>query len=98
MVHTVTTAPQSLADDSDHRLRQYLWTMGIRTSCFFAAVLIDSWVRWVFAVGAVVLPYFAVVIANAVGPRWGQQISAVDTYAALQPPTRPTGPVVLPDR
>ncbi|HRW17267.1 MAG TPA: DUF3099 domain-containing protein, partial [Dermatophilaceae bacterium] len=30
-MHTVTTAPQSLADDSDHRLRQYLWTMGIRT-------------------------------------------------------------------
>lgn len=82
MVHTVTTAPRSLAEDTEMRLRRYLWTMGIRTGCFVLAVVIDSWVRWAFVVGAVVLPYFAVVLANAVGPRWGSRISGVDKFAA----------------
>jgi hypothetical protein len=39
--------------------------MGIRTFCFLAAVFIDSWIRWPLAIGAIVLPYVAVVMANA---------------------------------
>ncbi len=101
VVHSVTTMGPSLADDSDRRMKQYLWTMGVRTTCFFLAVAIDSWVRWLFALGAVVLPYFAVVIANAMGPRWGARISGVDKYAAgpsltMPPPPRGLGP--RPDR
>ncbi len=82
VVHTVTTAPMSLAEDTQMRMRRYLITMAVRTVCFILAVVVDSWVRWVFAVGGVVLPYIAVVLANAVGPRWGSRISGVDKYAA----------------
>ena len=41
--------------------------MGIRTVCFLSAVFVGpGWLRWVLVVGAVVLPYVAVVMANAV--------------------------------
>ena len=32
-------------------------------------VVVDEWYRWIFAAGAVFLPFFAVVAANAVKPR-----------------------------
>jgi hypothetical protein len=80
VVHTVTTAPMSLADDSDMRMRRYLITMGIRTSCFLLAVVFEGWLRWVFVAGAAGLPYIAVVLANAVGPRWGARISGADRF------------------
>lgn len=80
VVHTVTTAPMSLADDSDMRMRRYLITMGIRTTCFILAVVFEGWLRWVFVAGAAGLPYVAVVLANAVGPRWGARISGADRF------------------
>jgi hypothetical protein len=64
-VQVVTTARPSLTDDVSSRTRRYLVMMGIRTVCFVLAVVVDGWLRWVFAVGAVVLPYLAVVVANA---------------------------------
>jgi hypothetical protein len=45
--------------------------MSIRVVCFLGAVLIDHWTRWVLLVGAVVLPYVAVVLANAGRERAG---------------------------
>jgi len=43
--------------------------MVIRVICIILAVAIPvSWLTFVFVAGAVFLPYFAVVIANAQGP------------------------------
>lgn len=39
--------------------------MGLRTACFVGGVLADGVLRWTLIFGAVALPYFAVVIANA---------------------------------
>ncbi len=40
--------------------------MGIRTVCFVAAVIVGhGWVMWVLIAGALILPYVAVVMANA---------------------------------
>lgn len=39
--------------------------MMIRTACFILAVILPSPYRWFALLGAVTLPYFAVVIANA---------------------------------
>ena len=50
-------------------MKRYLISMLIRTICVVLVVVIDSPVRWVFAVGAVFLPYLAVVMANASGTR-----------------------------
>lgn len=40
--------------------------MGIRIACFILMVVITpyGWYTWVFAAGAILLPYVAVVIAN----------------------------------
>lgn len=62
---SITSAAQAHSDDLIGRERRYLLSMGIRTVCFFACVFIDHPVRWVFLAGAVFLPYFAVVLANA---------------------------------
>ena len=66
---SVTSVAESPDADRSHRMKQYLFTMSLRTVCFVLAIVTDGWLRWVFALGAVVLPFFAVVAANAVRPR-----------------------------
>ncbi len=39
--------------------------MAIRTLCFILAVVLPSPIRWLALPGAVTLPYFAVLFANA---------------------------------
>jgi hypothetical protein len=46
--------------------------MAIRTVCVVLAVVVDGWLRWIFIAGAVVLPYVAVLMANARSGRHGQ--------------------------
>jgi Protein of unknown function (DUF3099) len=66
----VTSLPQSPQDEASGRVRRYALTMAIRGVCFLLTVLVTpyGWYTWVFACGAVVLPYIAVVFANAVSP------------------------------
>ena len=62
----ITTAAASREDDIRHRQRRYVISMGIRTVCFVAAVIVGhGWVMWVLIVAALLLPYVAVVMANA---------------------------------
>jgi Protein of unknown function (DUF3099) len=77
-VQSVTSAPVSAAADQAHRIRRYLLTMGIRVGCGALALFTQGWVRWTFVALAVVLPYIAVVMANAVGPRSGEAVTPVD--------------------
>ena len=44
---------------------RYLVSMGVRTACFLLAVVVHGPLRWVFVLAAIVLPYIAVVFANA---------------------------------
>jgi len=74
VVQSVTSAPANLADEQAGRIRRYLVTMGVRTVCFIGSVLTATagapwWVWGSLAVLAVVLPYIAVVMVNAVAPR-----------------------------
>jgi predicted tellurium resistance membrane protein TerC len=64
-IHRITDAGVSLTDDQAGRQRRYLIAMSIRTLCVLGAVLAPSPWRWMLAVGAVILPYIAVVMANA---------------------------------
>lgn len=66
---SVTTARPPLRVEQSARIRTYLITMGVRTVCFFGAVVATGWLRWTMVAFAVFLPYFAVIIANAVRPR-----------------------------
>jgi len=77
-VQSVTSAPQSAADEQAQRMRRYLATMGFRVVCTILAIVASGWLRWTLVGAAVVLPYFAVVMANAVGPRSGTAVAPVE--------------------
>ena len=67
-VHMVTQAHRSLSEDIAYRQRRYLLMMGIRAVCFVIAVVLFvnhfGWLAAIPAVGAIFIPYFAVVFAN----------------------------------
>ena len=50
---------------------RYLVSMGVRTACVVLTFVVPGPARWFFAAGAVVLPYVAVVAANAGSRRPG---------------------------
>jgi len=66
--HLVTEAQRSRSADISYRERRYLIMMAIRVACFVAAVLVfangGGWLTAIPAVGAIAIPYFAVVFAN----------------------------------
>ena len=67
----ITTASAGAAADIASRQKRYVITMGVRTLCFAVVALLamthagPGWLPWIFVVGAVFLPYVAVVMANA---------------------------------
>ena len=67
-VHLVTQARRPLSEDIRYRQHRYLIMMGIRTLCFLAAILMFvnhlGWLAGIPAVGAIVIPYIAVIFAN----------------------------------
>ena len=66
----ITTASSSRNADIAARQRRYLFSMSLRTLCFVGAVLVGpGWFRWMLIAGALVLPYIAVVLANAVSTK-----------------------------
>jgi hypothetical protein len=101
--YLVTQARPGLSSDIRYRERRYLIMMGIRTVCFIAAILMFvnhlGWLTAIPAVGALVIPYFAVVMANG-----GREPTANRTFrqyepntpAIYRPPTHPDGEHVPP--
>lgn len=70
----ITTAAPSRLLDTAARQRRYLWSMALRTGCVVGAAVVATvsstgWAFWLLVAGAVVLPYVAVVAANAVAKR-----------------------------
>jgi hypothetical protein len=67
----ITTAATSPNADIAARQRRYLIAMGVRTLCFVIVACLATthagpgWLPWIFVAGALVLPYVAVVMANA---------------------------------
>src|SRR6478752_3904445 len=64
-IYSITGARSGLTQDVSDRTRRYLISMSIRTACFIGAVVAHGPLRWILFVGALVLPYIAVVMANA---------------------------------
>jgi hypothetical protein len=67
-VHLVTQARRPMSEDIRYRQNRYLIMMGIRVVCFAVAiVLFVEHLRWLVlvpAVGAIFIPYIAVIFAN----------------------------------
>ncbi|WP_232680152.1 DUF3099 domain-containing protein [Nocardioides sp. R-C-SC26] len=102
----ITTAGTNRAADIGARQRRYLLSMTLRTLCFVGAILASlaglDWL-WPFLIGgALVLPYVAVVMANAVAQNSdGFRLDEIDHQRdALSGPdlTAVSGPTVPPSR
>lgn len=96
-VQRITSAPEPLADDMARRQRRYLAQMGVRLVCFAAAFF--TWghvpvvVPILLLVAAVVLPYVAVLFANAGRERRDTDDTSLMTYREIGPGSGPHGQV-----
>ncbi|HET6627572.1 MAG TPA: DUF3099 domain-containing protein [Nocardioidaceae bacterium] len=90
----ITSATRSHRDDIDARQRRYLISMGIRTVCFVAAVLVfvttgQGWLMWALVIASFILPYVAVVMANAGAspdPGGPEPFEADTSRKSIEPP------------
>ena len=64
-VFVVTSAQPSTSSAQKSRQITYLTGMSLRTFCFIGAIIASGVLRWVLVAGAILLPYFAVIVANA---------------------------------
>jgi hypothetical protein len=64
-VYGITTARRGQRDDVHDRMVKYAVSMGVRMVCLVLAFVVHGWLAWVFVAGAVILPYVAVLLANA---------------------------------
>lgn len=97
----ITSAPDSPDRDLNRRQTRYLAMMSLRVICFVSAVFLPGVWRWVAVAGAAVLPWIAVVVANAIDLRTkqGGQVPVVTPAAfpgpALEGPSHPGEPLVI---
>jgi len=82
--HLVTEAQRSKSEDIAYRERRYLIMMGVRVVCFVIAVVVfangGGWLTAIPAIGAIAIPYFAVVFANG-----GREPSSTKGFRAYEP-------------
>ncbi|MDQ1136535.1 hypothetical protein QE410_001334 [Microbacterium sp. SORGH_AS 1204] len=90
---SATSLPTAPREDADGRFAKYMLMMGIRIACFIAMAVVTpyGWYTFVFAAGAIFLPYIAVIVANV-----GQdaaETTRIDPERAIEAPrAAPTAP------
>jgi Protein of unknown function (DUF3099) len=91
---SATSLPRAPRDDSGARLTKYMTMMGIRIACFVAMVLVTpyGWYTWIFAAGAVFLPYLAVVVANVGQDGRSSRAQRPERMLETGPPPAPAEP------
>ena len=77
---SITTLAESPDDERRRRMTRYLITMSIRVVCIVLCLFVRGWWLVLPILGAVVLPYVAVVLANVVSR---SDASAPDPVGAL---------------
>lgn len=83
----ITSLQTSPDDERRSRMIKYAAAMGVRMICIGACFVAPGWWMLLPAIGAVALPYFAVIAANTVVSRSG---AAVERPGALVTVTRNT--------
>ncbi|WP_243694969.1 DUF3099 domain-containing protein [Labedella populi] len=97
---SITSLPVSPDEERRSRMRKYSIAMSVRMACIVLVFVVPGWWMWVFALGAIVLPYIAVVLANVSDNRAGRvDAPGPVPYRAIEPlpedlppmPDRPAG-------
>ncbi|MEY4398422.1 MAG: hypothetical protein RLZ53_998 [Actinomycetota bacterium] len=79
--HVVTSIGEAPEVERKRRMIKYTISMTIRTLCVILVVFTTGVWQWIFGLGAVFLPYFAVVLANTAG----QGQAKVATHRRVEP-------------
>lgn len=79
----ITSLPRSPDDDRHGRMIKYSLTMGIRLVCIVACFFAPGWWLLLPAIGAIVLPYVAVVLANVTTTR-GRTVARPGSSAIIR--------------
>lgn len=78
---SITSLPASPEAERRARMIKYSIAMGIRMVCIVLMLFVQGWWLLICAIGAITLPYFAVVFANVQG---GAATSTVVRPGAVQ--------------
>lgn len=90
---SITSLPRSPEEDRRARMIKYSLAMGIRMVCILSLLFVQGWWLVVMGIGAIVLPYIAVVLANVGTPTRG----AVEAPTGREIMVRnPQAPIVVP--
>lgn len=63
-VHSITDAAAAHSEEMRQRMIKYAVAMGIRMVCLILIFVVDGWLKILPVIGAVFLPWIAVIIAN----------------------------------
>lgn len=94
---SITSLPVSPDEERRSRMRKYSIAMSVRMVCIVLVFVVPGWSMWIFALGAVVLPYIAVVLAN-VGDNRAGRVEAPGAAVPLAIERRPDDLPPTPDR
>lgn len=76
--YSVTSAGVNPAEDRTHRMRMYFIAMSLRVLCVLSLFWLRDWWVLLAAAGAVFLPWFAVMVGNAVAHSVEQPVDTPD--------------------
>ena len=82
---SITELPASPDEERRARMIRYTVAMGIRMVCIVLCVVLPDWWRVIPAVGAIALPYFAVVIANNASKRVSASVLRPGSIVPVSP-------------
>lgn len=100
--YSVTSAGVNPAEDRAHRMRMYFIAMSLRVACVASLFWVRGWWVLLAAAGAVFLPWFAVMVGNAVAHNGGEAPDApaplqIEGAAADEDPEGTAGPLIVVD-
>ncbi|MDH6180909.1 hypothetical protein M2152_001091 [Microbacteriaceae bacterium SG_E_30_P1] len=86
---SVTSLPEAPDVERNRRFTNYAIAMGIRTVCVILCFFVQGWWLVLPILGAVILPYVAVVAANARAARPGAEVERPGSIVPLPHESRP---------
>lgn len=96
---SVTSAGVNPAEDRAHRMRMYFIAMVLRVLCVVSLFWVRGWWILLVAAGAVLLPWFAVMVGNAVAHGDGEAPEAPEPLqlASAEPDPDPEAHAAAPE-
>ena len=88
---SITSLPPSPDEERHSRVVRYSIAMAVRLVCVVLCFFVHGWLLLIAVVAALVLPYFAVVIANTASRSGGAAVERPGSIVRFQPPTTPGG-------